>query len=272
LQANNASLYIQVDGDTTFEGMRCYFKRSSTGISGWILYHYDQNTPNIRIIDEDDDPPYIAFQTIGSGTLTSPQYDNRFGSRGPVAGATTGFKWDINGTTVASLDSQWFQPPIGTTVQRPGTPSTGMIRFNSTISGLENYDGNSWQQQVFGTYFSQSSSDGESTTTSTTWQQKLRHTVSGLIDGTYRLAWYSEIRCSTTNSDVQFRIQQNDVTDLALVNIEPQDATSYFPNSGFIYLRLSPATTYNFDMDYSNETAGNTVYIRRARFEFWRVP
>ncbi len=34
--------------------------------------------------------------------------------------------------------------PTGTTAQRPGTPVTGMFRYNTTTSGLEVYNGSSW--------------------------------------------------------------------------------------------------------------------------------
>ena len=34
--------------------------------------------------------------------------------------------------------------PAGTTGQRPGSPTSGMIRFNSTDSAYEGYDGSTW--------------------------------------------------------------------------------------------------------------------------------
>ena len=34
--------------------------------------------------------------------------------------------------------------PVGTTVQRPGSPVQGMIRFNSDTSKFEGYDGTDW--------------------------------------------------------------------------------------------------------------------------------
>lgn len=37
--------------------------------------------------------------------------------------------------------------PTGTTAQRPGTPATGMMRYNTTLSALEIYNGSSWSQQ-----------------------------------------------------------------------------------------------------------------------------
>ena len=36
------------------------------------------------------------------------------------------------------------QLPSGTTAQRDGSPAAGMIRFNSTTSGFEGYDGSAW--------------------------------------------------------------------------------------------------------------------------------
>lgn len=34
--------------------------------------------------------------------------------------------------------------PTGTTAQRPSTPATGMMRYNTTTSGIEIYNGSSW--------------------------------------------------------------------------------------------------------------------------------
>jgi hypothetical protein len=271
---NNATLYIQVDGDATSEGMRTYFKRSAAGISGWIVYHYDQNTPNIRIIDEDDDPPYISFQTIRTGTYSAPTYDNRFGTRGPAAGATTGFQWIVNGTSISEMDSQFFMPPKGTTGQRPGTPVAGYTRYNTTISGLENYDGRSWQPQVFGTYFNEASSETDSSTTSTSWSQKVRLTTSALPAGKYRIGWSYNIRQSNTSYSAQARVQINDTGTVHNYMLEPKDGTSNEEDAvgGFYYYTVSTGgTTLDIDLDFSTENSGGTTTIRRARLEFWRV-
>lgn len=34
--------------------------------------------------------------------------------------------------------------PSGTTAQRPASPATGMMRFNTTTSSVETYNGTSW--------------------------------------------------------------------------------------------------------------------------------
>jgi hypothetical protein len=38
----------------------------------------------------------------------------------------------------------YFDVPAGTTAQRPGTPATGMIRYNTTLGNLEQYTSLGW--------------------------------------------------------------------------------------------------------------------------------
>lgn len=40
--------------------------------------------------------------------------------------------------------SNGFIPPVGTTAQRPSSPEPGMIRFNTTTSKHEGWDGSAW--------------------------------------------------------------------------------------------------------------------------------
>ena len=53
-------------------------------------------------------------------------------------------------TSLAGLDilaatgtSHW-KLPVGTSLQRPGSPSTGMVRYNTTISSFEGYSSGAW--------------------------------------------------------------------------------------------------------------------------------
>ena len=55
----------------------------------------------------------------------------------PLAGAT--FTGDVIHNYTTAL-----QIPVGTTAQRPGSPSTGDLRFNSTLGSAEIYDGSSF--------------------------------------------------------------------------------------------------------------------------------
>ena len=50
----------------------------------------------------------------------------------------------LKNTTVN--DTGYLILPVGTTAQRPGSPETGMIRYNSTLGYPEFYDGSAWKQ------------------------------------------------------------------------------------------------------------------------------
>jgi hypothetical protein len=162
-QPNNATVYIEVQGDTTTEAIRCYFRRSSPGISGWIGMDYDQSAPNFRLTDEDDDAPYIQFNTIGTGTYAAPLYTSMFGARGSpgtrTGGANAGFAWLIGSNVTPAnlwapanyasaaameLDRQWLRLPTGTTTERPTTPADGMVRYNTDQTTVEARAANNW--------------------------------------------------------------------------------------------------------------------------------
>ena len=101
----DANLYVETnDPGSDIEAFRLYYNRGA-GLNGWVSSFYDGAAPTLRLTDEDDDSPYISFNTIGTGTYATPQFDNTFGGRGPVAGATTGFSWKVNGTEKATLDT-----------------------------------------------------------------------------------------------------------------------------------------------------------------------
>jgi hypothetical protein len=48
------------------------------------------------------------------------------------------------GAVVAFNATNSILIPVGNTAQRPGTPSTGMLRYNSTISQCEIWNGSAW--------------------------------------------------------------------------------------------------------------------------------
>ena len=71
-----------------------------------------------------------TFTTIGNITQANL-------GLAPVAGAT--FTGDVIHNYTTAL-----QIPVGTTAQRPGSPSTGDFRFNSTTSSAEIYNGSAF--------------------------------------------------------------------------------------------------------------------------------
>ena len=119
-------------------------------------------------------------------------------------------------------------------------------------------------------YTAYAESEAQSTTTSSTYQEKLSLALPTLTAGTYRVQWYCEIRNSSGSQDCQVKIEYDNTTVLAEINQEQKDASNYTPISGFRVIAMTGAS-HQVDMDYSNELSGNTMYIRRARLEVVRI-
>jgi len=70
----------------------------------------------------------LASANLGLATAASPSFTG-----------TATFAGDVQLTGTGAIDI-----PAGTTAQRPGTPSPGMIRYNTTTSAFEVYSSSSW--------------------------------------------------------------------------------------------------------------------------------
>ena len=141
------------------------------------------------------------------------------------------------------------------------------------IQGIQGLPGADWTgAAIFGTEFYETSDETESSTTSTTYQQKLRLNVTNVPAGKYRLGWSYEWQHRNTSNDFRGRVQMNDSTTLMEHQQESQDAGSdqYIPTNWFTYLDLT-AGSYFFDIDYNSSSNGRTSGIRRAKLEFWKV-
>ena len=117
----------------------------------------------------------------------------------------------------------------------------------------------------------ESSSDTESSTTSQTFQQKLRMTTASLPSGTYRIAWYYEWKVQSTSVEFKAQVQINDTTTLMSHQQRANDSSSvlYFTDGGFYY--HTGSGVLDIDLDYCTTDAGEAAYIRRARLEIWRT-
>jgi len=131
---------------------------------------------------------------------------------------------------------------------------------------------------VFGTEDDASESDGESTTTSTSFQNKLTLTTASLPIGTYRIGWYAEIKSNDgTNDGCEGQVDLDAGTILAQVesmNADPGGISGgdghWLPMSGMKRVAFGSAATHTIEIDF-RQTSSNTARIRRARIEIWRV-
>jgi len=92
-------------------------------------WYVDTGDDTLKIRNSANDG-YVNVSTVGGiGTAN-------FGLA-PLSGAT--FTGDVILDTTTAL-----QLPSGTTAQRPGSPTNGDIRYNSTTSSFEGYAGGAW--------------------------------------------------------------------------------------------------------------------------------
>jgi len=134
-------------------------------------WHVDTSDGNLKIRNAANN----GYVTIG------PVASTGFGLA-PLAGAT--FTGDVIHNYTTAL-----QIPVGTTAQRPGSPSTGDFRFNSTTTSAEIYNGSEFTAVGGGAgatgggndevFFE---SDTNVTTNYTITSGKNAHTVSPVID------------------------------------------------------------------------------------------
>ncbi len=128
-----------------------------------------------------------------------------------------------------------------------------------------------WGVDTFGNEYNYGASDGISSTSSTTYQQKLRLTVSGISGGTYRINWSLEQDTASATVQTGYRVQINDATTLIDTISEKPDKDQYHPSSGFDIETLVSGT-YNIDLDYKTNSGGGAgTNIKNVHIDFWRV-
>jgi hypothetical protein len=101
-------------------------------------------------------PNGISF-TGKSCYISGARYTGEFGVGGDLgnftfstntvttSGSNENLIVDPNGTgTLVISATNSMRPPIGTTAQRPGSPTAGDFRYNSTETKLEYYNGSAW--------------------------------------------------------------------------------------------------------------------------------
>jgi len=110
--------------------------------------------------------------------------------------------------------------------------------------------------------------EGQDSTTSTDWQQKLRLTITDIPDGTYVVQWYCELRHSNNvaNERAEMRVEVNDMTEIGY-SMWPYNI---FEDAGGFAVNTLSAGSYTIDLDFRQQNGG-TAYIRRARLLLWRI-
>ena len=110
-----------------------------------------------------------------------------------------------------------------------------------------------------------------STTTSTSFQQKLRLTTT-LRSGNYRIGWSYDWQITSSSCNFKAQIQVDDTTTLSTHTEEAQDPSTdqRHQASGFAYQTLTEGI-HNIDLDYCTSSPSGSARIQNARLEIWRI-
>jgi hypothetical protein len=104
------------------------------------------------------------------------------------------------------------------------------------------------------------SADTESTTTSTTFQEKLTKSWTATA-GNWLVLTSFRLANTSANYNAEGRVQLDDATTSAQPLRQPQDATDYM-NAGSMDVRNLAAGTRKLDVDYRSGTSGRTAKVR----------
>lgn len=170
---------------------------------------------------------------------------------------------------VTISDSDFLQLPVGTTAQRPASPTNGDIRYNSSLNIPEQYVGSKWKSipniVEGGLLLHLDASEPASYPgTGTTWFDLSGNGNNGTINSgvTYNSAGYFTFS-GTTNGSVQLPLlttATTNITMLALVNMPESEGGAIFYNGNIAGYGFGVGGT-QFD-DVGNDAIGLFQAVR----------
>jgi len=153
--------------------------------------------------------------------------------------------------------------PVGTIYGQ--TASTGLKLWRKYNTGV-----NDWiVSQPMDFYQKVSATAETSTTSTTTFSNKLTLTTPALPSGNYRINWMFKWRAANASRFLDLRVQRAAANIFTAIPFYA-NVTSRLFESGFLPVdSLSGAQT--FTLDFKVTGSGTTVYMSDAYMEFWRI-
>ena len=119
---------LTVAGDTTLSG--------SLVVAGDLTVQGTTTTVDSTTVNVQN-----AF--VFEGT-TADNFETTLTVEDPTADRTVTLPDESGTVVVKDSNTGAIQLPVGTTAQRPASPSVGMVRYNTTTNHFEGYDGSAW--------------------------------------------------------------------------------------------------------------------------------
>lgn len=110
-------------------------------------------------------------------------------------------------------------------------------------------------------------SQGISTTTAQTWQEKTSLEISVQEYGYYRISWWLGFRSGSSDKSVSVRVRIDDETDFVEVS---DSKIQWQPLSGFRLYALAPGI-HHVRIEFRVDDEDGTAAIARATLDSWRA-
>lgn len=124
---------------------------------------------------------------------------------------------------------------------------------------------------IFGAEYQSAESLGISSTTSTTYVEKLKLTTGTIAAGDYKIDWGHDQSTDKASTPVGFRVHVDDTTLCAENNFTRPSLGEFAALSGFCVVTLTNAT-HTVDIDHKTDSgAGTGSNIQNARLVIFRV-
>ena len=181
----------------------------------------------------------------------------------------------LDGSAILEVtsDSKGFLMHRMPTTERDNisSPATGLEIFNVTNNEPEYFNGTFWvpTSGIFGTEYQYEASESESTTSSTTFQNKVTLTTPTIPAGFYRV----EITYEVTNDSGDKPVVTQTTLDAVEFNesaYAPKFEDEYLVKTSFAAQALTN-DTHEIELNFRATSEGGTAKIRRARIELFRA-
>lgn len=225
------------------------------------VYISASNEGKLAKADSESTLPCLGFTTaaVSNGDNAVIQTN---GVLGGFSDLTFGSEYYLSQTNAGEITAQ--KPPWGIIVSAGTARNSTELDIN--IIRFPN---------VFGTEYQYAESLGESSTTATTWQEKMDINISSVPSGSYKIVWSFEWSFSrTTGTGANFGIHVDwgalTLSETEMMPNQTYGNGAYYQSSAFGRTDLN-AGNHKVAINFMAGGTNSIAYIRRAKLEVWRV-
>lgn len=220
------------------------------------------NNTNVNVNNNTSTQMRILLDTGGGYSAISGHLSSTVNVFNTAGKSTLGLVLTLSLSAGSSLKIQIIKLYSGSTVQTlANSTSFSIIKVEPEEQATESI-------LKFGTQYTYVESSGLTSTTSTTYIQKLRLTTGLVPEGYYRVGCFFIVYPEVSNNDINIQLILDTSTTLQ-ETIESRTTASRQASYIFKQIQLS-AGIHNIDLNFSS-TTGSLVYIKDARIELWRL-